>query len=846
MGKRKYSSVYVPIGVVTLVVLTALLLWPTLVTAIPLTPKQEVDSAWRFAGDVGSYQYRTDVIQTTHPTARLENAGRNIKSTRMTVEGAIDQASETMNMTLWMPGAGKDGLQMKIEGGKSYGRVGSGQDWEELDNPTSIFAPGGDPLGFLAATENVKPNPATLSQDDSAAPDITNRSYTFDINGLEFARAIREQLEAEMRRNGELPRGMSLGMVSQYVDMRGHGEIWLGANGLPSRQVIHLEFPPEKGAYDWAEADIVTDFTRWDVEGIESQPSWAISRLVDDPSLLINDPLSLLPSPSSIVPPISEDMKQIGFILAVLGLMTAISIAAISNGMFPQVYAAVGVAVVFSLIATPVIQAHSRTPYVERQQQQRAEFERQQEQVRLLHEAEAKISGRIFNPLVDPLAGESSAQTMSVTSQSLTNEIGFGSLPAKNPAQLNVATCPNDADCDGLDDDVETLKLGTDPNRADTDGDNISDRAEVEGFIYLGQRWYLNPLSSDSNGDGQIDSIECPELEDVDADGNIFAPSGSQCGDTDGDGTPDVFDFDDDADGVPDIVDSSPDYVGDLNSNFHDQMSFGLTGYETGKSLLVDFEIRPTDIKHLWYTNNGLDWPDQDTQGQITRVNDVTFLDVNTGNSSPKADNGDIMLTPLLEVTIPAPPNNSANPSGGLPVLSSFSGDIASSELSQWLDEEALDTYGITVSQAEIGDPIYAYVPLAIIEDVVGDTPVAWGARMYYNTDNADWGSDHELRVVWMITALVDSCTAPDGVTFDDYCAENFDNWTTDITVIQTYYEDFALTGLSVQEHHGMEIAVVAQRDADTVDYEDSLWVLVNGLEQSFIRGDLSNGSRFV
>lgn len=206
MHSRKTKSRYIPIGLIALVGLMALLLWPTLVTAVPLTPKQQVDRAWRFAGDVGSYQYRTDVVQTTNPTARLENAGRNPKSTRMTVEGVLDRASETMEMTLWMPGAGKDGLQMKVEDGKSYGRVGSGQDWEEIDNPANIFSPGGDPLGFLAATENVRQVSVEPRQEESKAPTIALQYYTFDINGLEFARSVREQLEAELRRNGELPR----------------------------------------------------------------------------------------------------------------------------------------------------------------------------------------------------------------------------------------------------------------------------------------------------------------------------------------------------------------------------------------------------------------------------------------------------------------------------------------------------------------------------------------------------------------------------------------------------------------------------------------------------------------
>ena len=63
-----------------------------------VTAKQQLDRAWRFAGDVGSYQCRADVVQTTHPTPRLENAGRQTKSTRLTVE-LINGADHIFAMT---------------------------------------------------------------------------------------------------------------------------------------------------------------------------------------------------------------------------------------------------------------------------------------------------------------------------------------------------------------------------------------------------------------------------------------------------------------------------------------------------------------------------------------------------------------------------------------------------------------------------------------------------------------------------------------------------------------------------------------------------------------------------
>lgn len=114
------------------------------------------------------------------------------------------------------------------------------------------------------------------------------------------------------------------------------------------------------------------------------------------------------------------------------------------------------------------------------------------------------------------------------------------------------------------------------------------------------------------------------------------------------------------------------------------------------------------------------------------------------------------MTTPLLEIATPDP--TPGNPSGGLPVDPLFSGNILTAELSEWLDQDAMDMYGISVSQSEEDGIIYAYIPLALIQDQVGDTPVAWGGRMYYRPSSSVWGGNHRARLIWMISALVDTC----------------------------------------------------------------------------------------
>lgn len=57
-----------------------------------------------------------------------------------------------------------------------------------------------------------------------------------------------------------------------------------------------------------------------------------------------------------------------------------------------------------------------------------------------------------------------------------------------------------DQDLDGLT-DVEEKKYGTDPKKADTDGDGITDKDEIT--IY-----HTNPLKADTDGDGVKDGEE--------------------------------------------------------------------------------------------------------------------------------------------------------------------------------------------------------------------------------------------------------------------------------------------------------------------------------------------------
>ncbi|MCB1677016.1 MAG: thrombospondin type 3 repeat-containing protein, partial [Halioglobus sp.] len=311
------------------------------------------------------------------------------------------------------------------------------------------------------------------------------------------------------------------------------------------------------------------------------------------------------------------------------------------------------------------------------------------------------------------------------------------------------------------------------------------------------------------------------------------------CPDTDGDGTPDVYDFDNDGDGVPDSADSAPNTFQPISDG---KVDFSLKGYEADRSIFVNVVLRPSDDRHLWWANNVLDWPDNDVQGQVQRVTDDEM-----------PGGGDMRLTPLLEVAIPY---NAANPTRGLPVLNGVNlGAVGkNTPLNEWLDQDRLASYGIVVNGPRTEDGLlYLYAPMAIIEDKTGQTPVGFGATLLYEMTNSasGWGANHEMRLLWTVNGLTDSCDVNAAIDnglsaseADAYC-NDYTNWTSQSSLLQAYYDDFAVTSLTVQEDHGASALIVAQ-NASGAAYESDLWHLADTLHDTYLQAETVNGQRLT
>ncbi|MEA3395909.1 MAG: hypothetical protein U9R05_00410 [Chloroflexota bacterium] len=127
--------------------------------ALPLSPEQTVQRAWRLAQESGAYHFSTEIVQTTYPAPALVNVGRSSRQDTLHIEGQTNLPARTLQMTLWKDGGSllnpSDGVEMRIVGDQAYGRS-VGSEWQEIDDFSGTFAPDNDLLAYLAGAKNVR------------------------------------------------------------------------------------------------------------------------------------------------------------------------------------------------------------------------------------------------------------------------------------------------------------------------------------------------------------------------------------------------------------------------------------------------------------------------------------------------------------------------------------------------------------------------------------------------------------------------------------------------------------------------------------------------------------------
>ncbi len=865
---------------------------------ISIPPSKVVQNAWRAVSDLGVYQFATKIEQTTYPAPKLENIGRSSQVDSVYIEGGANVPGQTLIMKLWSSNGqvfnGTGAMEIMVSGDEAMGRV-SGSDWETIQDFSGVFAPGKDILGYLAGAKNLSlvgtesrviPLTNTWQNDPAATVGMPNEAnfsqtlsvqfdrYRFDFDGSAFADHMRQQLEQDLRSQGKLPPGVGVETPSEYKHITGTGEIWLFSGGpqagLPVRLVLHLNYP-EQLSGERIVVDIQTDFSGYPQQNaaestiLENPLRWAVSHL---PLPGTSDGWRVL-------------LNQVSIMLGLVGFGTLVLL----NSSSKMLYAGSAFFLIGSMVLGPLLQSV-----------QMISFSREQiaQQTEQLASKEAEDSANAFvegltenhwdehkNPFAQnpqgieapfqtpsPLfseirnsdenyfsafvqrptwstimAGAMSWPTNSVSEGSATGSFGGGwsssdisGSIAREAVLINPAS---DVDGDGLTYAQEML-IGTNPNDPDSDGDFLPDAVEVNGFQYpanSGIWWYSNPLDMDTNQDGQLDGIECSARVDN--------PS-SPCQDSDGDKIPNVFDTDDDGDGVPDKVDLSPSSVRGINQPAFNQTNpFQITVSQAnaGKPLFVDIQLRPTNPDHLWYALNVLDWPAGDTEGQVQRyaeTKDDTYKTEFPGGAASDG-NGDMRLIPMMEISVPY----ALNHFGNLPVKAGVTTRIKGN-LDAWLDREALKPFGISVREDPKTGMIQVLIPLAVVTDQTGGEKVAFSGRMFYRPGTAAWGSAHQIRMVWMLEIMTDSCVLnPNGPTDKTWCTDPANGNLNQPNILHVYPEAWELTGMAVREDAGMKVALITQsRDSNvaTNSVQPHIWKAAYVLNANFVGGrrDLS------
>lgn len=820
---------------------------------------ETVEHAWELARQSGVYAFRSDMTQTADPALSMINAGRDKQVDRLFFEGSINQTEEQMEMTLWQNSRASQGLSIKVENGQTYGRMGT-EDWQEADNVGEFFAPGGDPLGFLSGATNIQADRIETRQFDGGVSEgltLKYQVYTFDFDGPRFADHMRAQMEHTLQEQGKLPSGINLDTPDTYKKMTGEGEIWVDVNGLPTYIQVDLVLPDRPNG-DHVTAQVQTELYNFDLEKINA----AQTSFLDSPSTWVNTHL----------PQTSASWQKAVTNMGLWLLLAVIAIIVLRYWRSKKVYGAMAGFMIVSMMSTPLMQSNRALAFSEEQATMQAEQSARVAQAEEEQQAREYVTTSSFDPHANPMdtpsvhalehnfdtyqndvassgfyAPEFSIQASGTITTTDSDNDGLSDADETlwqtcaylgAPVFCDGVTDSTDSDGDGLTDGDEVNRVGTIPAAWDTDGDGITDTVEIQGYTDgNGVSWYLDAYESDSNKDGILDGVECPAWSITSANPN----PGSACPDTDGDGTPDIYDVDNDGDGIHDDVDTSPFTVPDQVYNQENPFKLHIDGLLTGEPVHINLQMRPAEPEHLNYFGQVMDWPSGDRDGQIQRVLDTTWAntsDLSARSTASDAGYGDIRLVPFLEVTIPYQEGHYGN----LPLKPEYVGTTRTlgDPVSNWVDQSVLNRYGITVQDvdAESGD-LVAYVPLNLLSSGNGGEDVAFTAQMMYwpqqsvdGTSEVDWGSDHSYRLVWFVQMLTDACPN-NAVTCED--AERQES----MSIIQIYDDDWYAAGLEIVEDRGLKVGLMYEDPAQDTNLgqDQQLWNASWLLGTTFLRG---------
>ena len=583
------------------------------------TPQGTIDQIWQRVREVGAYEFTADITQEVVPVASITNIGRSSQRQDLHIQGSTNLRAQEMVMTLWSQGGNvldrASGLELKTAQGRLLARKG-GSDWQEINNFTDAIMPQADFTTFLAGATNIKVvNDGTTGQ--------AHRHYSYDIDGATFAAYLRTQVARQMTQRGELPPNANLELPPSFAQLRGSGELWVSADGLPLRQLANLRFPEQDGQWVNAILDVTFRFDK-EVVADQQKPLANLQRAMQDPG---------------------HPVWQTVLLLATLVLSSGLTVLFVVRRRSALVYKALSTVVILAMVGGPLAQTAYAEGAYKRHEARQQEQQALQDQAELMEKGSQEAGlAESAPPTQETLAlirndngANHDGDQWSDLQESL---LGANPLKAESGAldqentlaavQLQTTDPAKDSDGDTLTDAEEAL-LGTNPERADTDSDTLTDAQEIGGFTHAGRTWYTDPRAPDTNRDSLSD------LEEWNSPGSLHTTW-----DTDNDGEPDLLDRDNDGDGVPDALDVSPFRTWTTTFTAANPFALVVDGLAAGKPTFVEVQLRPTNPDHLWYALNAMDWP-ADNGGNLRDL-----------NNSPD----DLKLIPMIEVLIPSSPYN--------------------------------------------------------------------------------------------------------------------------------------------------------------------------------------------
>src|SRR3990172_13105121 len=641
---NKSRSLWILIGVVCLFAFLTVSGDASPAIGAELTPGEMLEQAWQNAQEAGSYRFLSDIDQLLIPRPVPEMIGQQESTLNLTSDGAVilpDQAYLEMGVA---DDQNSRSVVILRDGQQSF-MLQNGE-LKQVENVLNLASQTNDMLGYLAAANQV-----TLLETPTGHPNL--QRYGFIIDGPQYAEYVRLQAEAALKAEPGAPQGLSIKPMPVLEQLSGQGELWVNEAGLPVREIIKLEIPEVNPQYS-ARISITANFSAYGkVDALptavqDAGGTWRLEGSLSDEVFPFEGESTGLENSAAIptetsqalepawwtrfLPTLPLQVSPSATVLFGVALLAAVFILYYRRNP-KRCYAITVVTIITAMVLSPVLESAGLVRYFERKA--------------LAAEESAAGTSELLQTLGFDTNQSSNAATLetSAVQANIGRTITPGSPVRPNQALLQqesgddlLVRCGQgtegvDSDSDGLDDPLE-LCLGTNLYDADSDGDSIPDKAEIDGFNLGNIHWDSNPMEPDSNGDGTMDTLEWAAT--------TAAPNGQAVSfDIDGDSLPNLFHQHDDGDAVPDVHDLSPFAL----SGYTTTADLSLSGGATNEYTSIEIQMQPEEPIHLRYTTTALDWP-SDHRGNVKDLDDSTadlrlipYLIVTT-NKAPAADLG--------------------------------------------------------------------------------------------------------------------------------------------------------------------------------------------------------------